>query len=178
MQQQEGGEGGQPTSAESGEGGKGLPKELKDKLTPEEQKSLEEAIKKFIEGTKKEKEKGVSEGGKKSETGETPKQDVKEGQAQKPIDIGSLSEELKQKIKEYIESLPEDQQKELADRAKAQLKEFEDSLNKELEGKLSDDPEKKAERKEAGEEESEKAQISAGETVRTGSFPKEPVDIQ
>ena len=177
-QQQEGGESGQQSSAESAEGGKGLPQGLKDKLTPEEQKSLEEAIKKSIEGPKKEKKGGASEGGEKSGTGETSKQYDKEGQSQKPIDIGSLSEELKQKIKEYVESLPEDQQKELAERAKAQLKEFEDSLNKELEGKLSDDPEKKAERQEAGEEESEKAQISAGETVRKGSFPKEPVDIQ
>ena len=148
---------------------------MKDKLTPEEQKSLEEAIKKSIEGPKKEKKGGASEGGEKSGTGETSKQDDKEGQSQKPIDIGSLSEELKQKIKEYVESLPEDQQKELAERAKAQLKEFEDSLNKELEGKLSDDPEKKAERQEAGEEESEKAQIRRAKPCEKVLSQKSPL---
>ncbi|PJE73762.1 MAG: hypothetical protein COV02_00695, partial [Candidatus Terrybacteria bacterium CG10_big_fil_rev_8_21_14_0_10_41_10] len=64
----------------------------------------------------------------------------------KPVDISSLSEELKQKIKEYIESLPEEEQRELAEKARAAFKEFEDALNEELQGKLSDNPEKKAER--------------------------------
>jgi formyltetrahydrofolate synthetase len=47
-------------------------------------------------------------------------------------DRAAKAEELKQKIKEYIESLPENQQKELAERAKAQLKEFEDNKNNDI----------------------------------------------
>ena len=145
-------------------GEKGMPQELKDKLTPEEQQALEEAIKKAIEQAKKEqqeakekaeKEKQQAEGekGEKSEessesAGEGEPQDT-EGQQSpgtKPIDLDSLSEDLKQKIKEYIQSLPEGEQKEIKDKAEKAMKEFEEALNEELQGKLSDNPEKKAER--------------------------------
>jgi cobalamin biosynthesis protein CobT len=119
LEKNQGGEG------EGGEGGQqGLPQEL------------EEAIKKAIEDAKKEQEKKKSE------------EEKKEKQSGKPIDLDSLSEELKQKIKEYIESLPEDIQKELAEKAAQAFKEFEDALNEELQGKLTDDPEEKAEREE------------------------------
>jgi len=179
---QKGEEGPEP-SAESGSGEAkegqssrgGLPKNLKDKLTPEEQKSLQDAIEKSIEESEK-KEEGTAEGSEGQKKGDAGSD--KENKSQKPVNLDELSEELKQKIREYIDSLPDDQREELAKRAAEKLKEFEDSINEELEGKLSDDPEKKAERQEAGEEESGRAQISAGETVRTGSFPKQPVDIQ
>jgi len=114
------------------EGTQGLPQELKDKLTPEEQKALEEAIKKAIEDAK----------------------EGKERQSGKPVDLASLPEGIKQKIKEYIDSLPEDQQREIAEKAQTAIKEFEDALNEELQGKLADNPERKAEREkntEAGE---------------------------
>lgn len=151
---------------ESGEGGQGLPQELKDKLTPEEQKVLEEAIKKAIEDAKKEEEKSKQEasdkgGGKKEEGSPSDQKGASEsGSAEastgKPIDLGSLPEGLKQKIKGYIDSLPEDQQKEMAEKAQAAVKEFEDALNEELQGKLSDNPEKKAEREERAEPEETK----------------------
>src|SRR3990172_4263724 len=115
-------------------GGKGLPQELKDKLTPEEQKELEGAIDKAIREAEKDRQKSEEvEGGQKGE----------EAQG-KPIDLGSLSDGLKQKIKEYIKSLPEDQQREIAEKAQAAFKEFEQALNEELQGKMSDNPEKKA----------------------------------
>ena len=114
---------------QKGEGtGESIPKELKDKLTPKEQKALEDAIEKAIDEAKKESAEAEAKGG-------------------KPIDLDSLSEKLKQKIKDYIESLSEDQKKDLSKRAEATLKEFEQALNKELQGKLTDNPEKKAERK-------------------------------
>ncbi|MEK7655487.1 MAG: VWA domain-containing protein [Patescibacteria group bacterium] len=131
----------QQEKAESGGTG-GLPLELKDKLTPEEQKELEEAIDKAIEDAKKEKEETEAQG--KESEGES---------GGKPIDLDSISDELKQKIKDHLDSLPEDKQKELAEKAGAAFKEFEDALNEELQGKLSDDPEKKAERDEEAEKE-------------------------
>ncbi len=135
----------------SGSGQQGLPRELKDELMPEERKALEEAIDKAIEEAKKEKKK---EG--KEVSGEGKKEEPQEGQGSeggKPISLDSLPESLKQKIKEYIESLPEDQQKEMAEKAQAAFKEFEDALNDELQGKLSDNPEKKAGREEVEAEE-------------------------
>lgn len=150
------------------EGGSGLPQGLKDALTPEEQKSLEEAIGTVIEEGKKtaaeakEKSSQTKSGDKAEEGGESkgvPKSDSAEAGAEpaneqrpapagEPINLGSLPEALKQKIKDYIDSLPEDQQKEIAEKAQAALKELEDALNEELQGRLSDNPEKKIEREE------------------------------
>ena len=131
-------------------GGQGLPQKLKDKLTPEEQQTLQEAIEQAIEDAKKEKTEAQGEEPGEMET--TPKSP--EGSLSgKPIDLKTLPEELKQKIKEFIESLPEDQQKEMAEKAQAAFKEFEDALNDELQGKLSDNPEKKAGREEVEAEE-------------------------
>jgi len=137
----------QQPGQESGEGGQGLPQELKDKLSPEEQKQLQEAIEKAIEDTKKGAEKP-------------------EGQGRgKPLDMDSLSEELKQKIKEYVDSLPQEQKEKINEQARSALKDFEGGLNEELQGKLSDDPEKKADREtsKAAEKESGKADQAEGE---------------
>lgn len=145
---------------EGGESGQGLPQELKDKLTPEEQKALEEAVKKAIEDAKKEQEenakqnadgKGKDEEGSPSDQKGTPESADTKASKGKPIDLGSLPEGLKQKIKEYIDSLPEDQQNEITQKAQIAVKEFEDALSEELQGKLSDNPEKKAERDEKAE---------------------------
>jgi len=144
------------------EGSQGLPQELKNKLTPEEQKALEEAVKKAIEDAKKEqeekaKQEASSKGGDEDEKGSpsdqdsTPESVSTEASTGKPIDLGSLPEGLKQKIKEFIDSLPENQQKEIAKKAQVAVKEFEDALSEELQGKLSDNPEKKAEREEKAE---------------------------
>jgi cobalamin biosynthesis protein CobT len=143
-----------------GEGGQGqpMPQELKDNLTPEEQKELEEAIDKAIEEAKKEQKKQEQEGekdkGKEGEekegepqAGEKAERKPQEGEPKgKPIDLDSLSEGLKQKIKEYIDSLPDDKKKELQDKAEKEIKGLEKEINEELGGKLSDNPEKKAER--------------------------------
>ena len=146
-----------------GEESQGVPQELKDKLTPEEQEALSEAVKKAIEDAKKEqaekakqeakegdKDKNGEEGSPSDETGE-PSSASAEASAGKPIDLGSLPEGLKQKIKEYIDSLPEEQQKEMEEKAQAAVKKFEDALNEDLQGKLSDNPEKKAEREDRSE---------------------------
>jgi len=62
------------------------------------------------------------------------------------VDLDSLSEGLKQKIKDYIDSLPDDVKKALMEKAQKALEDFESELNEELAGKLSDTPEKMAER--------------------------------
>jgi hypothetical protein len=157
-QRQEGGESGeQGPEGEQAPNVVNLPQNLKDKLTPEEQQALEGAIQKAIEDAQKEKKQAQAEKGKGKE-----KEEDAEGASQpsetetgtrKPVDLRTLPEELKQKIKEYIDSLPEEQQQEIAEKAKATLKEFEESLNEEIEGKLSDNPEKKAEREETPAEE-------------------------
>ena len=131
-------------------GGQGLPQDLKDKLTPEEQQALGEAIKNAIEEAKKESESGGAEA--EDEKAEGEAQSAPDGKPSgKPVNLDSLPQELKQKIKEYIESLPEDQQREIAEKAQAAFKEFEQALNEELQGKMSDNPEKKAEREEVAE---------------------------
>jgi len=63
-----------------------------------------------------------------------------------------LSEGLKQKIQDYIDSLPEDVKQKLAERAQKALEDYEREVNEEMAGKLTDSPEKKAEREaKAGE---------------------------
>lgn len=109
----------------------------------------------------------AEEAGKASGQGESQK-----NKPQKPVNINSLSEEQKEKIKDYIDSLTEEEKEELAKRAAEKLKEFEGLINEELEGKLSDDPEKKAKRQEKGEEEeNKKARPGGGEAVRKGALP-------
>ncbi len=115
------------------EGGSGLPQELEDNLSPEEQKVLEEAIEQAMQ------------------SGAEVQEQTEAGTRGKPIDLSSLPDELKQKIQDYINSLPEDQKRELAEKARAALSDFEKELDEELGGKLSDSPEKKAERGEESE---------------------------
>jgi len=159
------------TEQGGGEGIQGLPQELKDKLTPEEQKTLEEAIKKAIEDAKEREEKteAKKEADAKSENedGKEQKepQERKERESGKPIDLASLPEGIKQKIKEYIDSLPEDQQREIAEKAQVAIKEFEDALNEELQGKLVDNPEREAER-EKNTESGEKQDAPTGKSKK------------
>ena len=149
---------------EQGEGGgNGLPQELKDKLTPEEQKELEEAIDKAIEDAKSKQEQESQQGQQGQEgQGEEPgdaQGEPEEGAGQKgrPIDLDSLSPELKQKIKEYIDSLPEDKKEELKQRARKAISDFEKELDEEIEGKMSENPDKKS------EDESENSELSEQE---------------
>jgi len=182
---------------QKGEGESGqsqsMPQELQDNLTSEEQKELEKAIDEVIEEVKKEKEKQEQE----SEKGKGKEGEEKEGESQeggkaegepqggepkgKPIDLNSLSEGLKQKIKEYIDSLSDDKKKELQERAKKEIKDLEKEINEELGGKLSDNPEKKAERggdekpqgeKEKPEEQSEIELDKEGEKQRQKDLQK------
>lgn len=121
-----GGEGDERGEVSEGEGsgeqseGRGLPQELKDKLTSEELDSLEKAIDKSIEQNK--------------ENDERDKKGVGRPIA---IDLDSLSPELKQKIQDYIKSLPEDKKSELSKRAEEALQQFERDFTEKMQGKLN-----------------------------------------
>lgn len=108
-----------------GEGEREMGQGLQDNLTQQEQQELSDAIQNAMQ---------ASEGN--------------EGQPGKmvAIDLDSLSPSLKQKIQDYIDSLPEDVKKELEKKAKEAIEAYEQKLNEELEGKLSDTPTKKRER--------------------------------
>jgi cobalamin biosynthesis protein CobT len=106
-------------------GQSGLPQDLQSNLTEEEQKELTEAMQNAQNSPSKN---GQPEG------------------EPRAIDLDSLSDELKQKIKDYIDSLPEDVKQALAEKAKKAFKDFEREINEEFEGKLSDNPNKKTER--------------------------------
>jgi hypothetical protein len=130
-------------SEQTGEPGQGIPQKLKESLDPKDRKALEEAIK------------GAG------------------GEDRKPVDLSTLSEELKKKIADYIETLSPEEKADLMKKARAALKEFEGALNEELGGKLLETPEKKTEKKEAPQEPPE----GGGETVRVGTMPQVPLDI-
>ncbi len=107
-----------------------LPPELRDKLTPEEQEELKKGINELIdEMANKEIEPEQPEG------------------EPVTIDLDSLSDELKEAIKDYIESLPEDVRKEIGEMAVRSFTEFERAVGEELEGKLVSTPDE-----ETGEE--------------------------
>ena len=110
-----------------GEGGKeegqqGLPQDLKDRLSESEQRSLEETI---------------------QDTQQSPK---KGAGGPRIVDLDSLPRGLKQKIKDYIDALPEEVGERLQEKARKALQDYEGEINGGLEGKLSDNPDKKAER--------------------------------
>lgn len=160
---------------EKGEGeGEGLPQELKDKLSPEEQKELGDAIDKAIANAKKEQGKKDEEKEAGGEGGEPEELEPGEdGQGGKPIDLDSLSPELRQKIKEFIDSLPEDKKQELKERAQKAISEFEKDLDKEIEGKMSANPDRKDESETEGEELPKPDEQPEGlETPRQASTPE------
>ena len=129
----------QGTQQGEGEGqGAGIPQPLSDRLTPAEQQALQQAIEDAINR--------AQSGQPQPESGQ-PQAGV--------IDFDSLSPELQQKIKDYIDSLPENVKRKLAEMAKQAMEDYEKEINTELEGKLSDNPDKKAQRdteKQSGED--------------------------
>ena len=152
--------------------GQGMPQQLKDNLTPQQQKELENAIDKAIESAaakaKADKEANDEKNKAEAEKSEGEPKEGKDGKPDeisqsetfsgKPIDLDSLSEGLKQKIKEFIDSLPPEKKKELQQRAEKEIKAFEQKINEELEGKLSENPQQKAERAAEGKTEGEKTE--------------------
>ncbi|HOX96949.1 MAG TPA: VWA domain-containing protein [bacterium] len=119
------------------------------------QKELEEEIKKAIEEMKKQagkdgeksddKKEGKGEGEGEGEGDPSIGNPKQEGKT-KPVNLDSLSKELKEKIKKHLDSLSEEQKKSLQAKAEKSLADFEKDLNEDLGGKLVEDPEEKADR--------------------------------
>jgi cobalamin biosynthesis protein CobT len=106
-----------------------IPPELKEKLSPAEQKELEEALEKALGGSSKEEVETSAE-----EEEETSEEDTP------VVDLESLSEELQKKIAEYINELPDEVKEELYRRALEAITQFEQEIADQLEGKLVDTP--------------------------------------
>lgn len=72
--------------------------------------------------------------------------DEEMGQPSGSMDSRSVSPELTQKIKDYIESLPEEQKKALKDKARKIIEDFANKIAGELQGKLIENPVQKKQR--------------------------------
>jgi uncharacterized protein with von Willebrand factor type A (vWA) domain len=173
---------GQSQESESGgeqDGQDGQPNNLSDKLNKDEQKELEEAIKKAL-GAENDENPNENSSENPSENPEDKQDEDKQGEGDqdqdgqgkdgsgRPIDLDRLSEELKQKIKEYLESLPEDKKKDLDQRAKQELQGFNEEVAKELAGKISDDPQQKKEREDLAKDQPQEKDDSKDEEKKEG----------
>ena len=114
-QKSEGTEDGEKGEPQQGNGG--LPQEFKDKLTPQEARELGEKIEAAQDA------------------------DGKPGQ----IDPSSLSPELKKKIEEYVDSLPQEVKDELERRAREAIQGLEEEINKTIRMNIIEDEEGKPE---------------------------------
>lgn len=109
VEPQESKEKGDGEKGEPQQGNGGIPQELKDKLTPQEARELGEKM-----------------------------EIAKDSQGKPgPIDPSSFSPELKKKIEEYVDSLPQEVKDELERRAREAIRELEEEINKAIRAKLA-----------------------------------------
>jgi len=148
---------------QTGESDKGEDGSLESGLTKEEQEELEKALDESTKDNNKQEGQdgesaGSGEGQESESSSETPNQesDDKKSSGGKPIPLDSLSTELKEKLRQKIASLSDEEKDKLQEKAEKALGEFEQSINKELEGKLSENPEQKEEREKSEKAEGEK----------------------
>lgn len=147
--QADGGEG-QPSSLGQG-GGSGVPQDLKDKLSEAEKQELEKAMQEAQQKTQPDQQ-GQS-------SSQPSKEQPGSGQKRAPIDLDSISPELKQKLKDHADSLPQPTQADLEKMAVEAMKELEELIN-EMHAKASDNPDKKSKREE--KQEGEPAKLPDG----------------
>lgn len=158
---------------QSGEGqeGQGMPQDLNDRLTPDQQKELEQAMQQAQQS-------GPSQQGE----GQSQPADGQPSQGQRrPVDIDSLSPELKEKLRDYIDSQPQPTREQLEAAVRQPLKELEDLINEQLQGQLSDDPDKKAEREaqqKAAAESGDGAKKRSDEQVEPSDQPATPSNYE
>ena len=131
-------------------GGGGIPQELLDQLASELIEELMKTLQDMVnEGEGEEHASPLS--------GASSDKVKSEGQGQgesgcRPAKLTSLSDDLKQKIKDYIDSLSEEKRKELSGNAKEALNILEKKIADQLGGKLSETPERKTDGKKTYEE--------------------------
>lgn len=161
---------------EKGEGG-GLSEELSKELLDKIEENLKEQLEKLkteLDKLKEQMDKAASQ----EEKDKTAKQMAKMLGEKESLEKGEknavpwdkLSNELKQKLQEIFDKLPEAVRKQLEEMAKKQLEELDDELIKETRGKLSEDASpptheeiETAEEKEAVEREADKENQKARE---------------
>ncbi len=165
---------GQPQPSGAGSRSR-IPEQLKKQLSEEEQKELERAIEQAIESAQGK----AQQGGQGSE--DSSQESPQEGAPSQAghVDQSSFSDELKKKIREYIESLTEDQRKQLETQARQAIKDFEDKLNEELQGKFSQSESEElgqGSESEEGREPSDQ-RSAGGSALRSGEFPDKPVEV-
>jgi hypothetical protein len=102
-------------------------------LSESEKQAIEEAIKDSINNDINQAQKNEDQEGKKGSQNQSPQS------TNNPIDLDKLPESVKEKIKEFIESLPKDDQKKLRDRAEKALKDFDKTVEQMLQGKFDQD---------------------------------------
>lgn len=167
--------------AEKGKGGLEIPiDQLPEDLRKELEKKLKEARGKRGEDLEEEikdiQEKLKEATGKEKEDLETKlketqkeKEDLESGESQ-PVPIDELGEELKEKLKEIFEGLPEVKKEELGQKAQRTLEDLEDVFNKGLEGKLDETKpashQEQREREERERQREEKAKQEEAERER------------
>jgi len=114
---------------QSMQGGEGLPQDLQDHLSEEEQQALTEAMHQA-----------------QPESAESGESDAAESA---PVSLSSVPEELQEELKKYIDSLPNDAKDELAKRARQALQAYEQDISDRLEGELTETPARQQESQES-----------------------------
>lgn len=112
-----------------------IPQDLNDKLSDSQRRELEDAISKAIDKANKAEPKDQQE----NEQSNNPEQN-QEKKRRPIVDLDSLSDELHEKIREYIDGLPGEVKKALAEKAEQALKEIEKEIEQEITGKLVGTP--------------------------------------
>lgn len=136
---------------DEGQSGNGIPQDLKDKLSEQQQQELQKAMQQAQQKAQGSGQPPQStEGQPQQADGQVQPGEGQPGQGQRtPVDMDSLSPELKQKLKEYADSQPQPTKQQIEEMARQAIKELEDFINEQLQGKLTDNPDKKAEREAA-----------------------------
>ena len=124
-----------------------IPQELSQSLTGDELQKLIDAMKESAQKTEE------------------------QSSSQAPIDLDSLDEETKQKLKEYLKSLPENKQNDLQQKAQEALSKFEQEAGKEIEGMVDQNPNTKNAEKES-ESTQQTAQVQKGNEGEEGGAGK------
>lgn len=114
-----------------------------DGLTPEERQALEEAIEQAVaQAIAQALSRGQKVPGGDEQGGQETQADSTESKPVGVVDLESLPESLKEKIRAAIDALPPEKRRELEEKAQAALQEFADDIADAIQGKLSETPEK------------------------------------
>jgi hypothetical protein len=123
-----------------------LPQELTDGLDEEEKEELENAVgkKQKEENEEDSQDEGDEEDREREQEEKGTDSGSESDEENSHPDFGSLSESLQEKMRDYLNSLPEEEQEELGEESQKALQDFEEMLSEELKGKLPPPPDKRS----------------------------------